>query len=304
MAGGLPVEHAAGLPPRDGRRPQRPTAADQGAGQAPGSGVGTLAPVGLCHPRPGDELRAQPDELQPPHGRPTRGRGGHGGLRNRHRHHRPRLGGPATPGPGRKRLLPLAGRLQQGDRRRSTSARVRCWSTMASTWPKDRGRARRTSTPAAAPGPAMRRPYLDYGFTQPRVISRGPIEQQADAGALPAGVQTDAPAAPAPSSGQPEMVPTPEPQPAPAGPGAGQAGHDVAGRPNRRRRFPPAARPTAAGTRRWRQPAMASEQKPGDGQVIAAGWAAAEKGSYHEPGANPPTAAVDRSAAGWTGVQH
>ena len=41
---------------------------------------------------------------------------------------------------------------------RSTSARVRCWSTMASTWPKDRGRARRTSTPAAAPGPVLRRP--------------------------------------------------------------------------------------------------------------------------------------------------
>ena len=85
---------------------------------------------------------------------------------------------------------------------RSTSARARCWSTMASTWPRGRGRARRTSTPAAAPGPAPRATYLDYGFTQPRVISRGPIEQHAGAGAVSAGC-ADRPLrpAPAPSSG-------------------------------------------------------------------------------------------------------
>jgi hypothetical protein len=143
--------------------------------------------------------------------------------------------------------------------------------------------------------------YLDYGFTQPKVVSRGPIEQHADGGAVPAGVRTDAPAT---GSGQPEMVPTPEPQPAPSDAAPIKS---VA---------PPAAEPQAsvsAGGKAdagWsasapvKAPVVASERNTTDGQVIAAGWTTAEKGSDHEPGANPPLAAVDRSAAGWTGVQH
>jgi len=55
--------------------------------------------------------------------------------------------------------------------------------------------------------------YLDYGFTQPRVMSRGPIEQHADAG-LPMG---GGPAETAPAPAGSELVPTPQPQPAPAG---------------------------------------------------------------------------------------
>ncbi len=57
--------------------------------------------------------------------------------------------------------------------------------------------------------------YLDYGFTQPRVISRGPIEQYADAGTEGTGVpQEAAPAATStPSAPQQETIPTPRPEP-------------------------------------------------------------------------------------------
>jgi hypothetical protein len=154
--------------------------------------------------------------------------------------------------------------------------------------------------------------YLDYGFTQPKVISRGPIEQHAgagaqpaDAAAQPAGVRTDTPLPPATGSGQPETVPTPTPEPQPI---------TSEPAPVKSVTPPPAAEPQAsvsAGGKAdsgWntlvKAPAMASERSMGDGQVHAASWTTAEKGSDHEPGANPPPATVDRSTAGWTGVQH
>ncbi len=53
--------------------------------------------------------------------------------------------------------------------------------------------------------------YMDYGFTQPRVLSRGPYEQQADGST---GVFGGEGQSPQPSdSARPELVPTPEPQP-------------------------------------------------------------------------------------------
>ncbi len=57
--------------------------------------------------------------------------------------------------------------------------------------------------------------YLDYGFTRPKVISRGPVEQYAGSGGLPLG------AAPLPKGAVPkgavpqEEVPLPTPAPAP-----------------------------------------------------------------------------------------
>ena len=153
--------------------------------------------------------------------------------------------------------------------------------------------------------------YIDYGFTQPRVISRGPIEQHAEAGMVPAGVQTGAPAAPAANPASPEMVPTPEPQAAPspspdkpvttsapdepqaAAPAGGRADHG-----SNAANLPTANLPTA------NLPTVASERGFDGSQVISTGWTTAEKGSYHEPGPNPPLAPVDRSAASWTGIQH
>ncbi len=169
-----------------------------------------------------------------------------------------------------------------------------------------RARAREAST------------YLDYGFTQPRVISRGPIEQQAGSGALFEGGQPDTVVTPAPTSAEPEaspeLVPTPEPesiQPSemPAEPAAPQ----------------PVPEPQASGSgiRKnnggWKNVA----RREGDSPIFAAkasfkettsiaprksgqspGLAVAERGGNDEPGANPPTATVDRPASGWKGVQH
>jgi hypothetical protein len=142
--------------------------------------------------------------------------------------------------------------------------------------------------------------YLDYGFTQPRVISRGPIEQHAEAGAVPPDAQPPVPAAPAPGSGQPETVPAPEPQPAPAG--MSPAKPVTISSPAEPQAFAPAA--GRDGGTAMGQPAMTAARRPDDGQVMATSWTTADKGSYHEPGPNPPLAPVDRPAAGWTGIQH
>jgi outer membrane protein TolC len=60
--------------------------------------------------------------------------------------------------------------------------------------------------------------YMDYGFTQPKVISRGPYEQQADGSSGMSGntEQNTQDAKPSDSS-HPELVPTPDPQPADTG---------------------------------------------------------------------------------------
>ncbi len=77
------------------------------------------------------------------------------------------------------------------------------------------------------PPPARERAastYLDYGFTQPRVIDRGPYEQRAGEGAM----LEDGAMQPTPAPNEPELVPTPAPnsipddavpaEPAPAAP--------------------------------------------------------------------------------------
>lgn len=53
--------------------------------------------------------------------------------------------------------------------------------------------------------------YLDYGFTQPRVISRGPIEQHTGIG----GLLEEGLLEPTPATNEPELVPTPAPDPIP-----------------------------------------------------------------------------------------
>lgn len=53
--------------------------------------------------------------------------------------------------------------------------------------------------------------YLDYGFTQPRVISRGPIEQHTGIG----GLLEEGLLEPTPATNEPELVPTPAPEPMP-----------------------------------------------------------------------------------------
>ena len=145
--------------------------------------------------------------------------------------------------------------------------------------------------------------YLDYGFTQPRVISRGPIEQQAGGGALFEGGRDGRRAGPG-------QTPTPHSRnwcrrPSPSRCSRARcrpSRRPRSRRPSRRRRSPAAARTAPAGTP-WRDRRRLGG-RTGDEQVTAAGWTAAEKGGNHESGANPPTAAVDRPASGWKGVQH
>ena len=116
ISNGRAGQHADRLPPRDGRRAQRAVVTGPGKGASARGGTRTFAPVGLRRPRPGSQLRAQPNELQPSHSRPAAGRRRGRRLRNRHYHARRAVEGTAGAGPGGKRLLPQPGELQQVDR--------------------------------------------------------------------------------------------------------------------------------------------------------------------------------------------
>jgi hypothetical protein len=154
-----------------------------------------------------------------------------------------------------------------------------------------RARAREAST------------YLDYGFTQPRVISRGPIEQQAGDSALFGSGQPDATAAPDPTSTQPEaapeLVPTPEPESIQSGETPAEPAAPL-----------PVPEPQASGSGAgksksgWSAVVRMPAGRTVDTPVNVAGWAAAKEGSSDEAGKNPPHTAIDRPASGWKGVQH
>jgi len=63
--------------------------------------------------------------------------------------------------------------------------------------------------------------YLDYGFTQPKVLSRGPIEHHADSAPLPLEVETETGVpnkAGEAAEPQPEQLPVPEPMTVPTEP--------------------------------------------------------------------------------------
>jgi len=147
--------------------------------------------------------------------------------------------------------------------------------------------------------------YLDYGFTQPRVISRGPYEQNAAGGEIFDGGELDGATAPSPTPATPsepgkeELVPTPQPEPP-----------------------EPAAEPRAAtptgkrnSTDTWTRIATKprnSGSLPGgeigggsvDGQVTPAGWTTTGESGKHEYRADPSPPATDRPATGWKGIQH
>jgi outer membrane protein TolC len=167
--------------------------------------------------------------------------------------------------------------------------------------------ARRRSHERAASYP------LDYGFTQPKVFSRGPIEQHAGAvSAMEAGQQESAPT-PAPLKSEP--VPTPAPEPVssnafPAEPSAGgNGGATVAPTQGEPALAPePAEKAPASGggesDGQWKAASKGSAAaRRVDRELLPAGWTVAEKGGNHEPNENPPSPAVDWSAAGWKRVQ-
>jgi outer membrane protein TolC len=176
-----------------------------------------------------------------------------------------------------------------------------------------RSRAREAST------------YLDYGFTQPKVISRGPVEQNAGGLAaegenstieegVPAGKQEGLPTLAPPKKAEP--VPAPEPitsDSLPAEPSSPESATEPSQSPPE-----PAAKPAATGERTTSAPASRSRGGTGGGwkaasngsatrmvdrELLPAGWTAVEKDRNREFGQNPSSSSVDWSASGWTRVQ-
>ncbi len=152
-----------------------------------------------------------------------------------------------------------------------------------------RARAREAST------------YLDYGFTQPRVISRGPIEQ--NAGESFEGFDANGATAPAeqvPTSEQPELVPTPEPD--------ALRSHELPDEPPAPQ---PAAEPrvSAARAARPKGGAHAASRKALvdrvlDAQAQTAGWTVTRQEGSNESWSNSAASPAHRSASGRTGVQY
>ena len=178
--------------------------------------------------------------------------------------------------------------------------------------------------------------YLDYGFTRPKVISRGPVEQHAGAGDLMFDV------APVPQSGVPqEVIPLPTPAP------PEQVPAEEFPPPPEAARVLPKAEPEGFGPRLSGTPpgnaagntydlgslnlnslvgkpanvAPAPKHQPSairpvsyqqvdppthDGQPRRAenGWIGIRRSSArHESVANPSTPEADRNASGWKRVQ-
>ena len=147
--------------------------------------------------------------------------------------------------------------------------------------------------------------YLDYGFTQPRVVSRGPYEQHAGGGATFDGGEVPGSAAPAaaPTPGTPkqpsqqELVPTPDPeasQPT-ATPPEPQASLSAGGERIRTVAMAPAARPEGS------LPAAAEmPTRRIDAAVTPVGWTVIGQADNHDPLAYPSAAATDQPASAWT----
>jgi len=118
--------------------------------------------------------------------------------------------------------------------------------------------------------------YLDYGFTRPKVVSRGPVNQNAGGAAFPEEQME-----PMPEQTAPELIPAPQPIEAPAEPPAAAA---------------PVAQP----------PAAEAPVAPPLGPQASAGGASStirvkspSRQLTNEPVANSPAPEADRTASGW-----
>jgi outer membrane protein TolC len=182
---------------------------------------------------------------------------------------------------------------------------VHPWPEKAYFDARRRARAREAST------------YLDYGFTQPRVISRGGYQQhigQPNAGALDG---TDA----APTS-QPELVPTPEPstmQPKGEKESSSRSPEALPKKNGVSIPVPPAApkpkksKPTSNFQAsdstldqldvKWNPAAKSRQGVPTkrivDNQVSAVSWVVSQEGSNHESGENSAAHSANRSTSNW-----
>ena len=153
-----------------------------------------------------------------------------------------------------------------------------------------RARAREAST------------YLDYGFTQPRVISRGPYEQHAGRGLFEGdGLGDTSTLDQSPTLADPELVPTPEPEMMPSD-----------GIPAEPAAPQPAVEPQASATDRgilgggWNAVAKMPVKtgKTAEEPISAAGWTTKAERGNHESRSHSTAASANRSASDWKGIQH
>jgi len=175
--------------------------------------------------------------------------------------------------------------------------------------------------------------YMDYGFTQPKVVSRGPYEQQAGGsdGQFGEDVQNPKPS----DSSQPELVPTPEAQPIDPGPTMGEPTPAMPEEPK-----PQPEAGASAGKAALKK--STTVQVTTDTAIVASSWKKASKPSVqqagyqeasaksaadnflqyneikssnvknsdtaspavYESGTNPSTAEPDRPASGWKRISH
>ncbi len=181
--------------------------------------------------------------------------------------------------------------------------------------------------------------YLDYGFTRPKVISRGAVEQQA--GAAPMVLESEVEES-VPTESAPELIPAPMPEPIEAspepavpvptpaedhqarGPEIGvpsAAPTPLTSTPRGGRSATPAFAPRRAGgedgwsAMKAARPRISAATGATDGTSATATstsaasrsdgkWTGSKRsGSRHESDANPPAAKAPRFAAVWNSVQ-
>jgi outer membrane protein TolC len=131
--------------------------------------------------------------------------------------------------------------------------------------------------------------YLDYGFTQPKVISRGPYEQHAGSALFDGEANASTVQQQTPTLAPQELKPTPEPEM--------MRNKDVPSEPEPPK---PADEPRASTrTRRSNVTAAmpAQARRAVDEQISTVSWTFADEGN-HESGSNPTAAPVDRPATG------
>ena len=161
--------------------------------------------------------------------------------------------------------------------------------------------------------------YLDYGYTRPKVISRGPYDQHAGAVPMPfeSEVELAEPTEAAkPGEVAPEMIPTPEPEPAapepepePPAPTAQNDSHDATGVRVAAAAAAPKRLDKSDGIRLPKLEGLAGgpagkQSKPKGTRQSAVKWLDSKTAeNTHETVANPPPAETDRSASGWKRVQ-
>ncbi|MCC6125625.1 MAG: TolC family protein [Pirellulales bacterium] len=185
--------------------------------------------------------------------------------------------------------------------------------------------------------------YIDYGFTQPRVVSQGPYQQFADEpspiveeGEAPRDAGKPSPFIEEPVAPRPESVPAPAPEPGDPGYNRKEAPPEppIPPEPVIPTAFAPAKSKAAErGVIGRSQPASrkafdigalqlseleehpirrTSAVQPAQGQGAAAQvpqkssrlqWTDAKQRPTHELNAHPSTAEPDRPAAGWQGIQ-